>query len=193
MPGAVVRFGDWGRAIRVTRGMRTQFARAVEVSVMREAHYLRGLVVQGITSGAPAGQPFKPWAPLTVALRGGKGKILILSGALRASITVVRIRGGADAAAFVGVQRTAPRANVADVHERGATITVTPKMRRYLWARLREVGGGAPGAGTSYNSPGVAVIRIPARPYIGPVLERYGRPEASAARFWKSMGDLMFR
>jgi phage gpG-like protein len=185
VPGRIVgRYGPWKEAARIAGSMAGDFQRAVERSTLREAHFLRGKIVEGITSGAPAGKPFKPHAPLTIALRGGSGKILIQSGALRNSITVVKIGGGATTAAFVGVQRTNKRANLAEIHEEGRTIRVTEKMRRYLMARLREAGAPPPPPG---GGGGKTVIKIPARPFMGPVFERYGKPEDVAQRFWTSV------
>lgn len=162
--------GDWKVALAKLQAIERKAKPALERAILAEAHEIRGEMVRGIDSGAPGGRPFAPHAPATPYLRlaaGAKGsKIEIASSTMRNAITVVRLPSGG---AFIGVHRSAPgkRLRIAEIQERGATIRVTPKMRRFLHARLRSVG--APRAAS-----GVAVvqIRIPPRPFIGPVVAK---------------------
>lgn len=161
--------GDWKRALEKLKKIEKEAARALQRAILAEAHVIRGEMVGGIDSGAG----FAPHAPATPYLRRatgrGKGsKVLIASAAMRNSITVVPIPGGG---AFVGVHRSARkgRIRIAQIQEGGATITVTPRMRRFLHAMLRKAG--APrltGGGAA-----VATIRIPPRPFIGPIVEKH--------------------
>ncbi len=128
-------------------------------------------------------------------LRGGKGtKPLIRHGDLRNSIAVVREGDGV----FVGVLRSAKSSgggslvNIAAVHEFGSrpiVVKITPKVRTFLHAAFRKAGldeksGDRP-------STGVAVIRIPARPFLRPVFEKYGAQEEVAQRFVERVAKLL--
>lgn len=179
--------------------MNDRFRAAAQKAVLREAHYLRGQIVKNITSqGALAGRPFKPLSPGTILVRRfrgfGGGKILMVTGALRNSITVKKMSGGG---AFVGVLRQSRSssgtslANVAEIHEFGAgpyQIIMTDRQRRFLMAALRTMGGPS---GPGKSSGGVLIIKIPARPFIGPVVEKFAKPEAVKKRFWADVSRLM--
>lgn len=189
--------GDWAAASRIVETMAARFTAAADRAVLQEAHYLRGQMVQNITSGgALAGAPFAPLSPATLLIRRflgfGGGKPLLVSGALRNGITVRKMPGGG---AFVGVLRQGggkrDLANVAEVHEFGAgpfQIVMTDRQRRFLMAALRSMGGpGGPGR----TGGGVLVIRIPPRPFIGPVVDRFARPEDVRRRFFERVGAAM--
>lgn len=198
------RTGDWAAMAKIARTMSARFKHALEVAVMQEAQFLRGLIVKGIASGAPGGRAFSPLSPLTIALRkvlGGAGsKPLIATGALRGSITVTRV-ASSEPKAFVGVLRNAKSkggkslANIAEIHEFGANIRRTEKMNRFLHAMARRAGLGKEsmqGGGVASKSGGKAgVIRIPARPFIGPVVEKYARPEDVRRRFYARVAKAM--
>lgn len=203
-------FGDWEKARTIlnnVEGMRN----AIDSAVLAEAHHARREIIKGITSQSPGGRDFVKLSKLTLVLRRAGGfrgsKALIVTASLRNSVTVKRVDRGR---AFVGVLRGAQRPdgseqfNVARVHEMGATITirVTPRMRKWLMATLREANLGNKGQGRDKRSGrytkgrwrpsggsgglarGVLVIRIPARPYIQPVIERiYSDPIALQQRF----------
>jgi phage gpG-like protein len=126
----------------------------------------------------------------TIAIRrfrGFKGtKPLIVRGDLRNSITVVKQGDGV----FVGVLRSAKTAagqslvNVAAVHELGSrpiVLKLTPKVRRFLHAAFRAAGLDAPAG--DRPSTGIAVIKIPARPFLAPLFETHGKPAYVAGRF----------
>lgn len=143
--------------------------------IIGEAHRLRGLMLgkEGIESPS-----LKANSPATIA-RKGSSKPLINSGTLRAAIGVIKTEGGA----FVGVRRKTGKGskgkftsivNLAMIHEKGATITqiVTPKQRRFFIANSLKMFGEvrAPAVGSTI------IIRIPARPFITPVLDTHADP-----------------
>jgi phage gpG-like protein len=172
----VIKFGDWEKAdrdlMRAARGLKPELMKAV----VQEAHFLRGKMTQGIRSGAPAGKRFKALSPLTLIIRratgrGGGGKILIQSGTLSQSIVVVQSGN----TVFVGVRRGAAKgANIAEIHEGGKTFSqaMTARQRRFIFAQLRKAGH-APPPGRGGSAVTVR-IRIPARPFIGPIIEKWG-------------------
>jgi hypothetical protein len=193
--GGVTLSPDWAQASRIASTMQGRFTKALDRAVMKEAQYLRGMMVKGIASGAPGGNPFKPLSPMTLALRsaGGFGgtKPLIRTGALRSSITVIRLSGGR---VFVGVSRSAKGAdgkslaNLGELHEFGGTSTRTLRQRRYLAIKLREAGISMPKGG---GAPLGSKITIPARPFIGPVLKTYAKPADVRRRFYQSVAESM--
>lgn len=61
--------GDWNLARLVIEMWGKQFPRALKNAVYEEAEYCRAKVVDGITSGAPGGQRFRPLSPLTIGFR----------------------------------------------------------------------------------------------------------------------------
>ncbi len=189
--------GDWVKAAKITDSMNRRFRAAAEQALLREGHYLRGKIVQNITSGgALAGKPFAPLSPSTIAIRKflgfGGTKILMHTGALRNSITVKRVGD----AVFVGVLRQSrgkggkSAANIADIHEFGRgpyRVIMTARQRRFLMAALGAYGGAPkPGKGG-----GVLIIKIPARPFMGPVFERFAKPADVKERFWSHVSRAM--
>jgi hypothetical protein len=193
--------GEWQKAARIVETMGPRWEKAQDMAVQREAQFLRRQMVQNLTSGgALAGKPFAPLGQGTLVMRAFRGfggtKPLIVTGALRNSISVVKLPGGV---VFVGVRRGGPGAkggksgaNIAEIHEFGASFTVrmTPKMRRFLAAAYRRAGVpfGRPGGG---KGSGVLTIRIPARPFVGPVVDRFAKPEDVQKRFWETVSKAM--
>ncbi len=192
--------GDWARATKLADGLAGRFQKSVAAALMAEGQYLRGQIVKGIRSGAPGGKAFAPLSPLTLAIRkfrgrGGGTKPLIQSGALIGGIVAVR-RG---AGVFVGLLRQSQNkggkslTNIGAIHEFGAswTQTLSLKARRFLFAALRASGlsnGGGGGAKKGAGGgAGTITITIPARPFIGPVLEQEAQPEAVKKRFWANV------
>lgn len=180
--------GDWKEAARLLDHAGERLQGALDKAVLQEAQFFRTKIVEGIREQAPGGKPFLPLAPTTLAIRrfrGFKGsKALLVHGDLRNSIVVVKETEGV----FVGVLRTAKGregqslVNVAAVHEFGSrpiVVRLTPKARRFLHAAFREAGLDRPGGGTST---GIAVIRVPARPFFGPVLEKHGADAGAVSR-----------
>jgi len=194
----VTKIGDWRLAHRLVTTARRRFKDTTDKAVLQEAQFFRTKVVEGIREQAPGGQPFKPLAPTTLAIRrfrGFKGtKALIVRGDLRNSIVVVKQPGGV----FVGVLRTAKGkdgqalVNVAAVHEHGSqpiVVKLTPKARRFLHAAFRAAGLGRP-AGDK-PSTGIAVIKVPARPFLRPVFEKYADGTVVAQRFLGRVARLL--
>lgn len=191
----VIKVGGWQQAQRILRAGPARFRRAVDRAVLQEAQLYKKEVVQGLTSGRPAGKTLEPLSPTTLATRRGRGmrgsKPLIARGDLRRSVTVVK---GPFGGAFVGVLRSARGSegqslvNVAAVHEQGETVVVrlTPSSRRFLMMILREAGiePGGGGGGT-----GIAVIRIPARPFLRPVFDKLSK--GAPARVTKRVAFLL--
>ena len=187
--------GDWRRAGRILGTGPRVIRLALDVAVQQEAQFFRRKVVEGFREQAPGGQRFKPLSETTLAIRRFTGfqgtKILIVRGDLRNSIKVVVRRGPLGSEAFIGVLRSARSrdgkdlVNIARVHEFGSNtflIEVTPAMRRFLAAAFtQELGGLSGGAGGL--SRGVIVVKIPARPFLQPVIDAFFSGPVAAARF----------
>lgn len=183
---AVSRTGDWARARRLLTAAPQRLQAAIATAVRQEAHALRNEIVQGLTSQAPGGEPLKPPSPLTIAARQldgfGGTKALIVRGDLRNSITVF-VQGDE---AFVGVSRSArskdgaSMVDLAKLHEFGGPpviIPMTPKMRRFLFALLRQAGKEPTGG----SGRGVIVVQVPARPFLRPAFDKFR--EGASRRF----------
>lgn len=173
-----MRTGDWARARRLITGGAERLQDAVRVALRQEAQVLRNQIVQGLTSQAPGGEPLRPPAPLTLAARELQGfggtKALVVRGDLRNSIAV--IIDGEDV--FIGIRRSARSSegerlvNLAELHELGGPptiIPITPKMRRFLFALLRQAGQ----APTGGSGRGVVVVQVPPRPFLRPAFQAY--------------------
>lgn len=141
--------------------------KAIRRAVLREAHWMRKQMVEGLKSGAPAGRTLTPNAPSTVTLKGSS-KPLIASATMLNSIAVIRKGKGV----FIGIRRSSKRGvNLAILHETGGVIrqTVTSKQRRFLMMLSKKMFGRmfAPAVGSTMT------IRIPARPFISPIVEKF--------------------
>lgn len=183
---AVSRTGDWARARRLLTAAPQRLQAAIGTAVRQEAHALRNEIVQGLTSQSPGGEPLKPPSPLTIAARQlegfGGSKALIVRGDLRNSITVI-VQGDE---AFIGVSRSArskdgaSMVDLAKLHEFGGApviIPMTPKMRRFLFALLRQAGKEPTGG----SGRGVIVVQVPARPFLRPAFDKFR--EGASRRF----------
>ena len=183
---AVSRTGDWARARRLLTAAPQRLQAAIGTAVRQEAHALRNEIVQGLTRQAPGGEPLKPPSPLTIAARElegfGRTKALIVRGDLRNSITVF-VQGDE---AFIGVSRSArskdgaSMVDLAKLHEFGGPpviIPMTPKMRRFLFALLRQAGKEPTGG----SGRGVIVVQVPARPFLRPAFDKFR--EGAGRRF----------
>ncbi len=178
---------DWAK-LRVAIDVGKSLGPHLNKAVLAELQFLRGKVVDLFQA---EGDPkWLPLSPLTIAvrqLRGFRGtRMLQVTRDLLGSVTVVPIPEGGG---FVGVARVKARkdgkdpVNIAALMEGGFTARAPfgPKQRKFLFAAMKLAGlerrpptaGGAKGA-TS------VLIRVPPRPFLGPVLERYGRPEQLA-------------
>jgi len=194
----VTKVGDWDAARQFVSTASRRFKEAVDKAVLQEAQFFRTKIVEGLREQAPGGQPFAPLAPTTLAVRrfrGFKGtKALIVRGDLRNSIVVVKQAGGV----FVGVLRTAKGkagqslVNVAAVHEFGSrpiVLKLSPKARRFLHVAFRSAGLDSPAG--DRPSVGIAVIRVPARPFLRPTFEKFGQPEDVSRRFVERVARLL--
>ena len=183
---AVSRTGDWARARRLLTAAPQRLQAAIGTAVRQEAHALRNEIVQGLTSQSPGGEPLAPPSPLTIAARQLEGfggtKALIVRGDLRNSITVF-VQGDE---AFIGVSRSArskdgaAMVDVAKLNEFGGPpviIPITPKMRRFLFALLRQAGKEPTGG----SGRGVIVVQVPARPFLRPAFDKFR--EGASRRF----------
>ncbi|MFP2958492.1 phage virion morphogenesis protein [Myxococcus stipitatus] len=192
---AVSRTGDWARARRLLTAAPQRLQAAIGTAVRQEAHALRNEIVQGLTSQAPGGEPLKPPSPLTIAARQLEGfggtKALIVRGDLRNSITVF-VHGDE---AFIGVSRSArskdgaSMVDLAKLHEFGGPpviIPMTPKMRRFLFALLRQAGKEPTGG----SGRGVIVVQVPARPFLRPAFDKFrkGASKRFLERVAKELG-----
>jgi hypothetical protein len=174
------RIGDWDRARSLLAAGPARLRGALGALLEQEAQTLRGQIVEGLKNQAPGGKALPPLAATTLAARrmvgAGGSKALLRRGTLPEAI-VVRLSG---LEAFVGVSGGAgagggkSAADLAKLHEFGAgpfVVRLSPKARRFLFAMLRQSGqerGGSEGGGR-----GVAVIRIPPRPFLRPAFEAY--------------------
>jgi phage gpG-like protein len=175
---ATMRTGDWALARRLLSAGPQRLRSAIGTALRQEAQGLRNEIVQGLTSQAPGGEPIRPPAPLTLAARQLEGfggtKALLVRGDLRNSITVI-VEGDE---AFIGVPRSARSSggeslvDLAQLHEFGGppvVIPMTPKMRRFLFALLRQAGKEPTGGGGR----GAIVVQVPARPFLRPAFEKF--------------------
>lgn len=161
--------GDWSRAASMARTMVQRFDQAKRKTLVRIGTYLEARLKKGMTDQAPGGKPYQDLHPFTIAQRqkgikrGQAGsKALIHRGDLRNSIT----HQEGPNHVFIGVLRGEKKteggmdlANLAEIHEQGRVIAVTPKMRAWLHANGLHL------------APDTTHIVIPARPTFGPTLE----------------------
>lgn len=192
---ATMRTGDWALARRLLAAGPQRLRSAIGTALRQEAQGLRNEIVQGLTSQAPGGEPLKPPSPLTIAARQlagfGGSKALLVRGDLRNSITVF-VHGDE---AFVGVSRSTrakdggAMVDLAKLHEFGGPpviIPITPKMRRFLFALLRQAGKEPTGG----SGRGVIVVQVPARPFLRPAFKKFreGASKRFLERVAKEMG-----
>lgn len=175
--------GDWKKAQDLLQNGGHRIGSALRQTLIQEAEFYRGKMVQGIISQAPAGKPFKPLSKMTLAMRKFRGfggtKALIVSGELLNSIRVITTREGA----FIGVPRNAKSKDgkslisIAEIQEFGAgpyIIKITDKMRKFMFAAFRSQSLSQRSNTGSKSAKGVIIVRIPARPFIRPIAEAFG-------------------
>jgi hypothetical protein len=195
--------GDWDKAEKALDGLGPKFMKAVRKAMLVEGQTLRGEVVKGLDSQAPAGQSFTPLSQITLAMRrfgdarnsSFKGsKALIRRADLRNGI--VSVQKGDEV--FVGVLRTAHSktgeslVNIAEEHENGVgaiVVPITPKSSRYFHAALAAAGIESPKSDATGGGVAIAIIRIPARPFLGPVFEKFAKPEDVRARMYHRISN----
>lgn len=187
--------GDWRRAARILTVAPVRIRIALDRAVLQEAQFFRRKVVEGFREQAPGGQPFKPLAETTLAMRRfnnfGGTKALIVRGDLRNSVKVVKKTTPLGAEAFVGVLKSARSkdgkslVNIAEVHEFGSrpiVIEVTPAMRKYLAMVFEQELGGVSGGSGGFST-GIIIVQIPARPFLQPVADKWFDGPDAALRF----------
>ena len=200
--------GNWKGVGRIlsTAGNGAAWRRAKRRAILREAHRLRGIMVQSFNKGGPPGKRWKRLSVFTQLVSRAKGlgdrRPLMNSGALRNSHSVVEV--DADTV-FVGVHRTAKSKgqrgrdkqgrftsrgpgsklmNIALIHEHGAGpiyINTSPgsasgrRVRNFfLWLHSKTKNHGSGAIMPLKKTTVGIVIRIPPRPWIGPIWEREG-------------------
>lgn len=185
--------GQWQQALRATRGLAHRFKKAQEQAVAQEAHMLAGKVVQRITRGIPP-----PLAASTrMTRRRGGTKTLMATGGLRRSIRAHKVSAEAW---FVGILKSARGKggtalyNIGSVHEHGATVLVeiTERSRAFLMAKFKGRNAGTFGgsAGGGSGGTGIAVIKIPPRPFLKPTFEEHAKPADVRKRFEQRFAKL---
>lgn len=163
--------GDWDKAAKVLNGLAAKYQAALIKGMHRTGQMFRDEARKGIRNQAPGGQPFEPLSQFTIDNKGSS-KALIDHGDLINSITF--LVEPQNMAVFVGILRTATSkradtgeeylANIARIHEEGALVPVTPKMRAYFKARW----------GINLKA---GFITIPARPFLLPTFKKHA-PQA---------------
>jgi phage gpG-like protein len=179
--------GQWELSKRILNETPAKLGKAIDIGVKREANYMLRRIVQRFRGGIKP-----PLSPLTVKRRrigGIRGsRPLVATSDLRNAITVVP----AYHEAFVGVLRTSGRYNIAVLHENGGTVVIkmTARMRRFLFGVLFRGSVRPPGRG---GTSGIIVVRIPARPFIGPVFdsESGGAPDRMLEFIAKHFGGAL--
>lgn len=193
----VKKIGPWtkvGKLLASAPRMQAAFDKAL----WQEGQFIRTKIVEGIREQAPGGRAFTPLAPTTLAIRQFRGfrgsKALIVQADLRNSITVVRDGNRV----LVGVLRTARNragkslVDIAALQEYGSrpiVIHLTPRTRAFLHAAFRHAGLDRPSSGQPGT--GIAVIQIPARPFLAPVFDKYAQPEQVSRRFLERVAALL--
>ena len=143
----VKRFGDWDKArAKLTGNPGARLALALRQATVKNAILLVREIKRGIRSQAPGGKPFVKLAESTIR-RKGSSKALIDTGFLINAITQKIM---ADRA-FVGLLRGTVNKDGDDMVNIGAVMEY----------------------GATIQHPNGAVIVIPPRPFLHPVMEKY--------------------
>lgn len=199
-------FGKWSNVLSALAGFKAANEQASKLALFEEAQFFRTMMLEGLRQQAPGGKNFKPLSEETIAVRkllGFRGKkVLLKHGDLRNAISVIKDSSGS---VFVGVPRAARSKDghslidVAIVHEHGSkpiVVKMTPKMRALLHKAFQAAGinrrdrvrAWRKGA---HTSTGIIVVQIPARPFIQPVIDEFGKPadmeKRLAERYAKGM------
>jgi hypothetical protein len=197
---------DWVKA-KIALGYGPRILTETRRAILRELQILRKIIVDEFRNEGYVGGKWPALSPTTIAIRrfeGFKGtKIMQVTRDLVGSISVVEVPGEG---AFVGVARSKSRkdgqdpVNIAKAMEEGFSSrqTMTARQRRYLMAALSAAGleppaGRAPVAGGSGAT--TIVIRVPPRPFLGPVFDEFAKPEdlelSIASRVTEALGGLL--
>jgi hypothetical protein len=162
-------FGDWSGVASKLSSASKGFAAAADKAILREAHRIRTLIIRNLqTGGATAGKPFAPHSPLTFVIRkftGRRGGTKPLMTTIGLGSVVVLKQGST---VFVGVRKAKQFWRDASTHEYGATFNTTARQQRFLGAALRASG---------LPASKILVLKIPPRPFVGPVIEKFATQE----------------
>lgn len=151
--------GDWDALLSVLA--KSPIKKAIELTCNRVGIAAAAAVKKGIRDGAPGGKKFAPLSDFTKA-RKGSTKPLIDNGDLLGSISHQVLSSNEVWVGALRGTRTKDGKDIVDiaaVHEFGATIKVTPKMRGYLHSQGLHLA-----ASTQY-------IHIPERSYLRATFE----------------------
>jgi len=144
---AVRRFGQWAKAKQILgTNLGAKLAKALRQATVKNAMLLVREIKKGIKAQAPGGKPFVKLAESTIR-RKGSSKALIDTGFLLASITQLLLGDRA----FVGLLRGTRNKDGDEIVNIGAVMEF----------------------GATIQHPSGAVIVIPARPFLHPVMEQY--------------------
>lgn len=192
------KIGPWSQVGKLLAAAPRRMQAAFDKALLQEARFLRTKIVEGIREQAPGGQAFAPLAPTTLAIRQYRGfrgtKALIVQADLRNSITVVRDGDRV----LVGVLRSArnragkSQVDIAALQEYGSrpiVVHLTPRARAFLHAAFRHAGLDGPSSGQPGT--GIAVIKIPPRPFLAPVFDKYAQPEQVSRRYLERIAALL--
>lgn len=176
-------YGKWSEVFKTLGNAPRDIAEAKKKVLLQEAQFLRTKILEGLREQAPGGSKFQPLSPQTIAIRkflGFRGtKALLKRGDLRNAIAVLDMGD----TIFIGVPRTAKGTggenlvDVAELNEYGGkphVIKVTPAMSALLHAAFRAAG--LPKKDPHAPVTGIIVVQIPARPFIRPIMEKFGQP-----------------
>jgi len=134
--------------VATMRGTKPQLQLAMSRALRQEGQELVRIIKTGLRAQAPGGDSIKPISPITIALRGARGKgskpsskALMDSGEMWRSVKLHVLHGGMSV--FVGVHRNTmtkggkSMASIAEMQEFGTKsykIPVTAKLRRWWMA-----------------------------------------------------------
>lgn len=190
-------YGDWGKAEKLTGELPIRFAKARKQAVMQEAHYFRAEIVKYLREPGN----FLQLSPKTLAMRRFKGfkgqDPLKVRGDMRNSVNVTQTGDGA----FVGILKTAKNKdgkllyNLAMLHEFGSksiVVHVTAKSSRFYHAAMARGGISLPGGHGHGGGYPIVIIRIPARPFFGPIFKKIGDPNEVRARMYQRLNALLW-
>lgn len=179
---------DW-RGLRVAIDVGKSLGPHLQKAVLAELQFIRREVIKVFETEGPEGAAWPALSPITIAVRRFKGfrgtKPLQATRDLIASINVVSVPEGGG---FVGVARAKARkdgrsnVNIAALQEGGfsARVPFGPKQRRFLFAALHAAGMDRDRVAGAGPAPTTVQIRVPPRPFLGPTMERLGKPEELA-------------
>lgn len=169
--------GEWGEFLRAIRP--GEMARRLQEE-LRKATTKNCLLVKSAMRKRIQDRAYLPNSPLTLAIKAPRTKPLIggppgPGGDLFRAIThEVSVRADGEPVGFVGLLRTdthkGTRYNIGIILHEGATIRVTPAMRRAVFAKARRNGKGRRYL-RDIAGPARGTWVIPPRPFVRDVIQ----------------------